>query len=403
MGGTVRTAHQRHVAGWKLRKIVFWMHLTTGLIAGSVLLVMSVTGVLLAFERQLTEWADRDLRMPPPVPGAPRLSIDALIARLRAAEPDTMPSGLTLRSDLAAPVAIAVGRDRTVFLNPYTGAVLGEGSTKARGFFRSVTNIHRWLGTPEKDRAVGRGVTGACNLAFLFLVTSGFFLWWPRKGAKNAGRAIVLPNPKLRGKARYFNWHSATGFWCAPILFFIVLSGVLMSYPWATNLLYRATGSELPARAPAARRPGPPTVSNFIPRDIDRLWTMAEQRVPDWKTISVRFETSPAAPLTFSIEQGYRGRPDLRSQLTLDAKTGEVARWEPFSSFNLGRQLRSWARFVHTGEAGGAFGQTIAALAAAGAVVLVCTGLALTWRRFRERKRRGQAIRVSESAEVTGS
>jgi uncharacterized iron-regulated membrane protein len=385
----------------KLRKIIFWMHLSAGLIAGSVILVMSVTGVLLAFERQLTEWADRDLRVVPPGAGAARLSISALIASVRAVEPEAMPSGLTLRSDPAASAAISLGRERTLFLNPYTGAVLGDGSKRARDFFRSVTNVHRWLGTPDESRALGRGVTGACNLVFLFLVISGFFLWWPRKWAKNAGRAIVFPKTRLRGKAHCFSWHNATGFWCAPVLFLIVLSGVLMSYPWATNLLYRVTGSEPPpSRTAVARRPVPQKENNFIPGDIDRLCAIAEQRVPDWKTISVRFETSAATPLTFSIEQGYRGRPDLRSQLTFDSKTGEVVRWEPFSSFNLGRQLRSWARFVHTGEAGGALGQTIAALAASGAALLVCTGFALAWRRFRERKRRGQAIRISESAEV---
>jgi uncharacterized iron-regulated membrane protein len=90
----------------------------------------------------------------------------------------------------------------------------------------------------------------------------------------------------------------------------------------------------------------------------------------------------------------------LRSQLTLDSKTGEVLRWEPFDSFNLGRRLRTWARFVHTGEAGGALGQTIAAFASAGAAFLVCTGFTLAWRRFRERRRRGPTGRVSGSAEV---
>ena len=381
----------------KLRKTVFWIHLTAGLIVGSVVAIMSVTGVLLAFERQWTELAERDLRVIAPVPGAPQLSVDQLIAGIRAAEPEAMPSGLTRSSDPAAPAGINLGRERTVFLNPYSGAILGEGSKQVRGFFRSVTNIHRWLGAPEKSRALGRAVTGACNLAFLFLVISGFFLWWPRQGTRNAGRAILVPKAKLRGKLRYFSWHNAIGFWCAPILFLIVLSGVLMSYPWATNLLFRLTGSEPPPQRAVS---GPSKESSFIPRDIDRLWTMAEQRVPGWKTVSVRFETSPSAPLTFSIEQGQRGRPDLRSQLTLDPKTGELVRWEPFASFSLGRQLRSWARFVHTGEADGVFGQTIAALASAGAAVLVCTGFALAWRRFRERKRRGQAMRVSEGAEA---
>jgi uncharacterized iron-regulated membrane protein len=40
-------------------------------------------------------------------------------------------------------------------------------------------------------------------------------------------------------------------------------------------------------------------------------------------------------------------------------------------------------RFIHTGEVAGIPGQTIAGIASAGAAVLVYTGLALSWRRFR--------------------
>ena len=128
----------------------------------------------------------------------------------------------------------------------------------------------------------------------------------------------MVPRARLRGKTRDFNWHNAIGFWSAPVLFILVLTGVTLSYSWAGNLLYRLTGTEPPPARSVAQRPGSPRESIVIPTEIDRLWTIASERVPDWKTINVRFETSPAAPLTFSIERGYRGRPDLRSQLTLD-------------------------------------------------------------------------------------
>ena len=65
-----------------------------------------------------------------------------------------------------------------------------------------------------------------------------------------------------------------------------------------------------------------------------------------------------------------------------------VVKWEPYASYNLGRTPRAWVRPVHTGEAGGAVGQMVAALASAGGVVLVWTGLALAWRRFRARNAR---------------
>jgi uncharacterized iron-regulated membrane protein len=38
-----------------IRKTVFWIHLGTGVIVGLVVLMMSVTGVLLTYERQLVE------------------------------------------------------------------------------------------------------------------------------------------------------------------------------------------------------------------------------------------------------------------------------------------------------------------------------------------------------------
>jgi uncharacterized iron-regulated membrane protein len=70
------------------------------------------------------------------------------------------------------------------------------------------------------------------------------------------------------------------------------------------------------------------------------------------------------------------------TQLTLDPFTGGVLRQENFTDYNLGRKIRSWTRFLHTGEALGWAGQTVAAMASFGGVVLVWTGLALACRRL---------------------
>lgn len=73
-------------------------------------------------------------------------------------------------------------------------------------------------------------------------------------------------------------------------------------------------------------------------------------------------------------------------QLTVDPFTGTVLKKETFGDFNLGRQVRSWTRFLHTGEALGIAGQLIAGLASLLSLLLVWTGFALTWRRFFSRK-----------------
>ncbi len=61
-----------------IRSLIFWLHLTAGVVAGTVVLVMSVTGVLLTYEKQMVAWAERSPLAAPPAPDAPRLSIDAL-------------------------------------------------------------------------------------------------------------------------------------------------------------------------------------------------------------------------------------------------------------------------------------------------------------------------------------
>ena len=41
------------------RTVLFWAHLAAGTVAGVVILIMSVTGVALTYEKQMLEWADR--------------------------------------------------------------------------------------------------------------------------------------------------------------------------------------------------------------------------------------------------------------------------------------------------------------------------------------------------------
>jgi uncharacterized iron-regulated membrane protein len=376
------------------RSVFFWLHLGAGLLAGSIVLVMSGTGVLLAFERQITEWADRGYRAAPAA-GASRLSAEALLGAALAAQSEARSgavASLTVQSDPAAPAAVSLGRGRNLYLNPYTGAVLGEGAPGVRTFFRKVTDLHRWLGAGEKSRDTGKAITGAGNLLFLLLVLSGLYLWLPRTWTRRQVRNVAWFRRGLSGKARDFNWHNAIGLWAWAPLVLIVASGVLISYPWATNLLFRLTGDKpVEARSPERRSEG----GGIDLAGLDALWAVALARVPDWQSVTLRLPAGDAKEVTFQIASGHRGRPDLRSHLILDRRSGAVEEWETFASQGLGRRLRAWGRWVHTGEAGGVFGQAIAGLASAGAVVLVWTGFALAWRRFFRRQPATQTSKYS--------
>jgi len=371
------------------RKVLFWIHLSAGCVAGIVILTLSVTGAMLAFERQITEWSDRTC-VPP---SGERLPMGELVQRARDAAGDS-PTLIRLRSDRCAPVEFSFAReDQAAALDPYSGDVLRLGASRLQRLFATVEHVHRWLAMEGPWRDWGRNITGAANLVFLLLVVSGPFLWWPKSADWTRLKRTLFFQRGLSGRARNFNWHNVAGIWCFLPLLVVVVSGVVMSYAWANNLLYRATGNEPPppqsrsasgARADRTTAPGggDSGTDSVNLAALDVLFQKAEQQVPGWERISARLPRA-RGPMVFSIETGSGGRPDQRSQLALDPDSGEVVRWETFSSYNAGRRLRSWLRFLHTGEALGWPGQTIAAIVSGAAALLSWTGLSLVLQRFR--------------------
>jgi len=380
----------------RIRTVCFWLHLTAGLLAGVVVVIMSATGALLAFEKQTIYYADTRGIDLAPASGATPLPIDEVLARVRATGLVAEPSAVAFRRDPAAPIALTIGPGSVAYVDPYTGRLLGRGDPGVRAFFRSVTDWHRWLAASGEYRTTGRAVTGASNLAFLFIVLSGAYLWLPRTWAWRAVRQVIWFRRGLPGKARDFNWHNSIGVWSVVPLAIVVASGVVISYPWASNLVYRIAGEAppvprggdarpgprgegRPARAEGGREQGP--AGDAVPLLNAAVATAVRQR-PDWQAITLRLPVSDRAPLTFTIDDGGPGQPQFRGTLTVDRATGAATKWEGFEAGTAGRKLRTLLRFAHTGEVAGLPGQLIAGLASLGAVVLGYTGLALSLRRF---------------------
>ena len=138
-----------------VRKILFWIHLAMGCVAGAVILIMSVTGVLLMYQRQIITWFDRDFRTISRQTGAVRLPVETMLAGIWS-QKGSVPSAITLRAAPDAPAEVSFGREHVFFVDTYTGSVLGEGSQRTRSFFRTVEDWHRWLAASDQH-------TGRCQ------------------------------------------------------------------------------------------------------------------------------------------------------------------------------------------------------------------------------------------------
>src|SRR5829696_526411 len=264
-----------------LRKTVFWLHLIAGAGAGAVILVMCVTGVLLTYEKDIVAWADTRHFSVSADRTSP-LSIDTLVARAREGRTDA-PVSVTVRADPSRPVEVGFGTAGMLFVDPYTGVVLGREAQGTRAFFRAVTDWHRWLARPQSTRATGRAITGASNLVFLFIVLSGMYLWIPRVWNRVQFRNVAWFRRGLPPKGRDFNWHNVAGIWASIPLVAIVASGVVISYPWAGDLVYRLAGETPPARPAAGGAARTAGAVAREPGSLDAIVNLARIQRADWR------------------------------------------------------------------------------------------------------------------------
>jgi uncharacterized iron-regulated membrane protein len=413
-----------------LRTALFWVHLAAGVVAGSVVFVMSFTGAALSLQPQILAWAERDLRIvAPPSSDAARLGPDALIGRVRQQRPGAAVTGVTLEYGATQAAAVtlssgevpssALAQQTTIYVNAYSGDIVGQVDPTSpwRRFFRINTDWHRYLSLAGESRTTGRWITGVSNALFLFLGISGLILWVPRVWTSAAVRAVVFFRGGLSGRAREFNWHNVIGVWSASVLIVLTFTALGISFPKTYDVIYSVTGIQRPPtpQSPQAAAPregqrsvareqgqrlgsgddgrtaGPEAATLPAIAGLDRLWLEAEAKLPTWQSIAMRLPARAGQPVTFTMNDRERLNPMARSTLTMDAATGAIVRWEPYESLMTGQRLRTWMRFGHTGELWGLPGQIVAGLASAGGCVLVYTGFALALRRlaaWRDRRRK---------------
>lgn len=370
-----------------LRKIIFWIHLCVGVSVGIVIFIMAITGSMLAYRPQILELAEKNVRyVSDPGTDASPLSLDQLVAAVKTEHPDAKVRSILIKPAVNAAVAISLGDAGLFYVNPYTGKILGKESN-IHDFLEKVEVWHRWLGMEGKLKPIGHNIKGVCNILFFIMIITGVYLWWPKNWSWPGIKNIVVFNSLAQGRARDWNWHNVIGFWMAPALTIITVTGVIMSYTWATNLLYTMTGNQPPkqeqrAGMDKADKPKKEETAKALMADLNQFYAQTIRQVKEWKSMTIRMPQKDGGPVTVMIQEKSAFGPLKRSQLTFDGSTAEIKKSELFGDQNMGRQLRLWARYTHTGETGGVVGQTIAFIASLGAVVLVWTGMAMAWNRF---------------------
>ncbi|MDE0358596.1 MAG: PepSY-associated TM helix domain-containing protein [Gammaproteobacteria bacterium] len=370
-----------------IRAVIFWLHLAVAAAAGLVILMLAATGVVLSLQEVVTALADRRYVVAAPE-GVERLPPEGLagVAGFTA-------TSLSYRSDPRAPVRVYEGRDRYARVNPYTGQVLATGPDGLERFFEGVHNWHRWFNVSGGSVRRARAVTGAVNVAFLFLLLTGPILWIPRPVTRRSLANATLLRPGARGAGRDLNWHQVVGIWSVLPLAVIAATGVITSYPAVGDRVYPMVGNTVSAGAwavgSASGRVGfdeaaiPEDSAPVAEPDLRAVLATAEAWAPGWRTVILNLPRPADREVRVEVQGGRAGQPHRTGFLTVDAASGAARSWESFADDSPARRAQQFLRYAHTGEYWGLGGQLVAGVFSLAATLMVWTGLSLAVRRLR--------------------
>ncbi|MEQ5841825.1 PepSY domain-containing protein [Paraburkholderia acidicola] len=221
-------------------------HFYAGLFVMPFLVVLAITGTLYCFQPQIEPllYPHRLIVTPQ---NTPRLTEDALLANARKAMPAdarAVTAVIASAPDRSTEFIfrLADGEKQSVYLNPYSGEVLGTLSVEHR-FMQVDRMLHRklLLGKP------GELLMELAACWTLVMIGTGIALWWPRE--KTTARAALVPRFTLKGRALWKNVHAVMGIWLALGAVVFVLSGL----PWTGSW-----GKQFKALANAANLGSPP-------------------------------------------------------------------------------------------------------------------------------------------------
>jgi uncharacterized iron-regulated membrane protein len=189
-------------------------------------------------------------------------------------------------------------------------------------------------------------------------------------GASNATPAVEIKRPSPDAR---------------PLSYDAIVARVQQDFPRWETITVRSGGAQrggrpggggAPGAAPASTPPARPEAAAPRRNEAETSRQASEGRRPEGQS-----RPGPQA-LTVTIREAGSWPRTATTTLTVNPFTGEVLAKSGYADLSTARQIRSWTRFLHTGQALGWWGQAIAGLACLGGCFLVYTGFALSYRRF---------------------
>ena len=381
-----------------MRKLSKTLHQILSIVVGIFISIICFSGAMLIFENELTEWQNPHLYNVTPLESGAR-PLTSLLPEILATQPQGAEITYVDIKDNPSKsymIDIDFGDDdsKTVFVDQYTGKILGEKPDDI-AFFTVMYRLHRFLlqSRPQGDGIFwGKRIVGISTIIFVFIIITGIVVWVPSRGRSWGNRFKISVR---RGWHRlWYDLHVAGGIYVALLLLIMALTGLTWAFPWYRTAFYGILAPE--------RNELSTTENNSLniaanePTDTTTLTQFAVwQRVYDavkQRSNYVEVSINPDEVRARISDCGNRRASDYYE---FDTATGAITSVELYENASNNSKLRGWVYSLHTGSWGGFWVRLIYFIAAMFGATLPLTGYYL-WIRRTLRSKKQHPTRIEQ-------
>ena len=366
-------------SGDRLRHWVRKFHLWLGLSFGALLVLLGLTGSVLAFYPELDAMLHPEIR----VEGEASPDFDRALATLRAEWPDKV-GGWRFEvtgTNGAIPARYYKPLERPGYsFRPLMVWLSPDGTTVLRRDYwgeYAVTFVYDVHNKLLLD-SIGGALVGWLGFGCLALLLTGLWAWWPRGAMSGQSWAKALRFKRnAHPQRRLRDWHKLVGLSGLVFLLLLTVTGIMLALPEESDTALGAAGLTVSA-APHIHDTGATRPLRTSP---SQAVAAAQTALPGARIAWI--ETPPAQGGNWRIRMQVAGDPSFRfphSFVWVDGGSGRVVAVQDARVGGAGTVVNNWLHPLHDGSAGGLFGRILAVLAGLVPALLFWTGW-LRWRR----------------------
>jgi uncharacterized iron-regulated membrane protein len=353
-----------------LKKTIRKLHLWFGLASGIIIFIIAVTGCIYVFEEEITSFTKSDFYTVKKQHSS-RVSLDIVIDSYYKSHPDN--KLLFIRQKESEPNATIVLGDKQIQVayNPYNGdEVMTIQSSES--FFALVLEIHRTLLLGE----IGENIIAIATFVFLFMLLSGFVLWFPTH-LRKLKSFFTISNKSI--KRLNFDLHRIGGFYSFLVLVFIASTGLFFSYDFVKKAVYDVVNSE-----PYSKWGPNSGAQKESEADIAKIYTQIQKKYPNCIESSIYYPKESDGSIRVKLKYAYNCIPKYNT-FFVDQFSGEILQSDLYKNASTAENIKNSIFGIHTGSIFGVFGKIIVFIAVLIAASLPITGFVM-WKRKKNRK-----------------